>query len=54
MLTFNKNYIFTQHLDTTDNIPVPVLSNETHSESDIQRLALLKSAQTNGGIQLQE
>jgi hypothetical protein len=54
MLTFNKNYIFTPHLDTTDNIPVPVLSNDTISESDIQRLALLRKAQANGGIQLQE
>jgi hypothetical protein len=54
MLTFNKNYIFTQHLDTTDNIPVPVLSNDAYLESDSKRLALLKNAQTKGGIQLQE
>ncbi|EAS42178.1 hypothetical protein [Photobacterium profundum] len=54
MLTFNKNYIFTQHLDTADSIPAPDLSNDIQSESDIQRLALLKKAQTKGGIQLQE
>ncbi|MEH6531516.1 MAG: hypothetical protein V7735_09325 [Photobacterium frigidiphilum] len=54
MLTFNKNYLFTQHLDTTDNIPVPVLSNDTLSESDSKRLALIKNAQKKGGIQLQE
>ncbi|WP_157134290.1 hypothetical protein [Photobacterium profundum] len=54
MLTFNKNYIFTLHLDTTNGIPDPVLSKDTLSESDSKRLALLKNAQANGGIQLQE